>query len=116
RPAPVQNHELSVSGGDERSKYLIAGNFFNQDGILLNTGFRRYSGRFNYERNLGDKFRVTLSVFDSRNTENSLAGSGYNSIQISNAWATLLQAVPVVAIKNPDGTYNTVNPYLTTPT
>jgi TonB-linked SusC/RagA family outer membrane protein len=116
RNAPVQNHELSVSGGDDRSKYLFAGNTFNQDGILYNTGFRRYSGRFNYERNLGDKFRVTLSVFDSRSTESSLAGSAYNSIQMGNAWSTLLQTVPTVPIKNADGTFNTTNPYLSTPT
>ena len=116
RHARVQNHELSLSGGDERSKYLFSGNYFDQDGILYNTGFQRFSGRFNYERNLGEKFRVTLSVFDSHSTENSLTGSAYNSSQISSAWATLLQTVPLVVIKNSDGTYNTTNPYISTPT
>jgi len=116
RTAPVQNHELSVSGGDEKSKYLLAGNTFDQDGILYNTEFKRYSGRFNYERSLGEKFRVTLSAFDSRSTENELTGSAYNSVQIGNLWSTLLQSVPVVAMKNADGTYNTTNPYITTPT
>ncbi|GGB24708.1 SusC/RagA family TonB-linked outer membrane protein [Puia dinghuensis] len=114
--APIQNHELSVSGGDDRSKYLLSGNYFDQDGILYNTGFKRYSGRFNYERNVWEALKVNLNVFGSHSTENALAGAAYGSIQESNAWATLLETVPVVAIKNADGSYNTNNPYLTTPT
>lgn len=116
RTSPVQNHELSISGGDDRSRYLLSGNYFDQNGILYNTGFKRYSGRLNYERALGDAFRVTLSVFDSHSTESSLAGAAYNSIQISSAWATLLQTSPVVAVKNADGSFNTNNPYIATPT
>jgi TonB-linked SusC/RagA family outer membrane protein len=116
RHAPVQNHELSVSGGDEKSKYLVSGNYFDQDGILYNSGFQRFSGRVNYERNLSDAFKINLNLFDSHSTENSLIGSAYNSIAQSNAWSTLLQTVPVVAIKNANGSFNDVNPYLTTPT
>jgi len=56
RTAPVQNHELSVSGGDDKSRYLISGNYYNQQGIVLNTNFIRYSGRLNYERNVSENF------------------------------------------------------------
>ena len=48
RTATTQNHQLSISGGDERTRYLISGNFSDQDGILVNTGFKRYSGRVNF--------------------------------------------------------------------
>jgi TonB-linked SusC/RagA family outer membrane protein len=116
RKAPVQNHELSVAGGDEKSKYLIAGNYFNQDGILYNTGYQRYSGRINYERNLNDAFKVNLNVFDSHSQENELAGTGFNTIAIGNAWSTLLQTVPIVPIHNAAGGFNDNNAYLTTPT
>ena len=107
---------MSVSGGDEKSKYLVSGNYFDQDGILYNSGFQRYSGRVNYERNLSDAFKINLNLFDSHSTENSLIGSSYNTIAIGNAWSTLLQTVPVVAIKNANGSFNDNNPYLTTPT
>ncbi len=116
RHAPIQNHEVSVAGGDEKSRYLVSGNYFDQDGILYNTGFQRYSGRINYERNVSDAFKINLNFFDSHSTESSLIGSGYNSIAIGNAWSSLLQTVPVVPIKNPNGSFNDVNPYLTTPT
>lgn len=116
RHAGVQNHELSISGGDERSKYLVSGNYFDQDGLLYNSGYKRYSGRVNYERNLNDAFKINLNVFGSHSQENSLIGSGYGSVAIGNAWSTLLQTVPVVAIRNADGQFNDINPYLTTPT
>ena len=116
RHGGIQNHELSISGGDEKSKYLLSGNYFDQDGILYNSGYQRYSGRINYERNLSDVFKVNANVFASHSKENSLIGSGYGSVQIGNAWSTLLQAVPIVPIHNSNGSFNDNSPYLTTPT
>jgi TonB-dependent starch-binding outer membrane protein SusC len=116
RNAPVQNHELSVSGGDDKSRYLLSGNYYNQDGIVLNTNFIRYSGRLNYERNISDRFRVGTNIFVSQSTQNGLTGAPFKSITPASAWATLLQTVPIVPIKNANGAYNTNNPYITTPT
>ena len=116
RKAGIQNHELSVSGGDDKSKYLVSGNYFDQDGILYNTGFQRYSGRVNYERNLSDRFKINLNIFSSHSTQAELTGTTYASVAIGNQWSTLLQTVPLVPIYNPDGSFNTNDPYLTTPT
>ena len=46
----IQNHQLTVYGGDEKSRYSLSGNYFNQDGIVTATNFKRYSGRFNFEK------------------------------------------------------------------
>ena len=116
RTAPVQNHELSIAGGDEKSRYLLAGNYYNQSGVVLNTDFIRYSGRLNYERNVTDNFKFGTNLFISKSTQNGLAGAAFTSITPASAWATLLQTVPIVPIKNTDGSYNTGNSYLTTPT
>ncbi|HWK04270.1 MAG TPA: TonB-dependent receptor [Puia sp.] len=116
RKGNVQNHELSIAGGDDRSKYLISGNYFNQDGTILNTGFKRYSARVNYERNVSSRFKVSTNVFGSQSQENSLFGSAYNSINFSGAYPSLLLTSPVAKIKNADGSYNISSPYSTTPT
>ena len=116
RNAPQQNHELSIAGGDDKSRYLISGNYFDQKGIVLNSGFKRYSARINYERNVNDRLKVATNIFGSRSTEDKLSGSGFNSINFSGAYPTLILSSPVVPIKNADGTYNTVSPYSTTPT
>ncbi|MDR3340211.1 MAG: TonB-dependent receptor plug domain-containing protein, partial [Candidatus Symbiothrix sp.] len=40
-----QNHEISVNGGDEKTRYLISGNYADQEGIVINSGFKRYNIR-----------------------------------------------------------------------
>ncbi len=116
RSAPVQNHELSVSGGDDKSRYLLSGNYYNQQGIVQNTDFIRYSGRLNYERNVTDQFKIGTNIFVSKSGQNQLTGAPLKNITPASAWATLLQTVPIVPIKNADGSYNINNPYITTPT
>jgi TonB-dependent starch-binding outer membrane protein SusC len=117
RKGPIQNHELSISGGDERSRYLISANYFNQDGIILNTGFKRYSGRANFERSVTDRFKISTNIFGSQSIEDKLYGNSYNSINFQNtAFANLLQVSPVAKIYNADGTYNTTSPYSSNPT
>lgn len=116
KDANIQNHELSFSGGDDKSRYLISGNYFNQGGTVVNTGFKRYSGRVNYERNISDRLKISTNVFGSQTIEDKLFGSTYNSINFSGAYPTLLLTSPVALIKNADGSYNKTSPYSTTPT
>ncbi len=62
RSAPQQNHSLTFSGGDEKTRYLLSANFLSQDGIVRGTDFERYSGRINLDRNINDRFRVGTSL------------------------------------------------------
>ena len=45
-----QSHNLTISGGDEKSRFLLGGNFIDQNGIVLNTGFNRSALRLNADR------------------------------------------------------------------
>ena len=99
RSAPVQNHELSVSGGDDKSRYLLSGNYYNQQGIVQNTDFIRYSGRLNYERNVTDQFKIGTNIFVSKSGQNQLTGAPLKNITPASAWATLLQTVPSFPLK-----------------
>lgn len=47
KPAPIQSHTLTASGGSDRSAYLFSVNYFNQQGTLINTYLKRYSARIN---------------------------------------------------------------------
>jgi len=80
RTAPVQNHTITVSGGSQdKSRYLASFNYFNQDGIVIENFYRRYSARFNTEFNVKNNIRIgsNMQVFFSEanaaenNTENS---------------------------------------------
>ncbi|MCF6407741.1 TonB-dependent receptor [Chitinophaga filiformis] len=117
RKKALQNHELSFSGGDEKSRYLISANYFDQGGIIINTGFKRYSGRVNYERTVTDRLKIATNIFGSQSIEDKLYGNAYNSLNFqSTAFANLLQVSPVAKIWNEDGSYNTSSPYSANPT
>jgi len=113
--APVQSHNLSFSGGDEKSRYAVSAGYFDQDGIVLGSDFKRISLRANYERNYSQKFKFGVNA----NYTNSIAnGVGTNGGAAAgrnpNPLVSVLLTAPVVPIKNADGSYNvTNNPYAT---
>ncbi|MEJ1237202.1 TonB-dependent receptor [Chryseolinea sp. T2] len=57
-PAPIQNHQVGVSGGTEGGRYAMSLNYFNQEGIMIYTNYKRYSLRANTEFNIGKRVRV----------------------------------------------------------
>lgn len=61
-----QNHNLSISGGNEKTRFLISGNYVNQEGILLNSGYKRYQLRGNLENEINKKVKVGLRFFGIR--------------------------------------------------
>ena len=75
RKAPVQNHQLTITGGDAKTRYAIAGNYFNQEGILLNTGFKRISTRINLDQEVAKNLKVGASLTGSRVTSNVAEGN-----------------------------------------
>ncbi|MEM7106826.1 MAG: TonB-dependent receptor [Bacteroidota bacterium] len=56
--AAVQNYYLSARGGSERGRYMMSASYMDKEGVLLNTGFERFTGRMNTEFNITDKLRV----------------------------------------------------------
>ncbi len=64
--APMQNHQLSVSGGNEKMRYLISGNYFDQDGILLNSNYNRSSIRVNFDTKIGNKANVGANIYTQK--------------------------------------------------
>ncbi|MCV2483398.1 TonB-dependent receptor [Flavobacterium sp. SH_e] len=110
--APIQNHNLSFSGGDERSRYAVSAGYFDQDGIVLGSDFKRISLRANYERNYSQKFKFGVNANYTYSLANGVGTSG--SGRTPNPLVAAVLTAPVVPIKNEDGSYNvTNNPYAT---
>lgn len=59
---PTQQVDLSVSGGGEKTDYYISGSFFNQDGLMYRSGFKRYTGRLALNTEVNDWIKLNLSL------------------------------------------------------
>ncbi|MBU6157529.1 MAG: TonB-dependent receptor [Bacteroidetes bacterium] len=110
REAIVQSHQLSLSGGDEKSRYALSGNYFAQDGVVIGSDLKRFSGRVNYERNISSALKFGVNLTGSNATLN---GTGVGAFSSPNNFVAVLQQSPVVPIYNSDGSFNiTRNPFV----
>jgi TonB-linked SusC/RagA family outer membrane protein len=57
----TDNH-LSMSGGNEKSNYFASFGYSNNDGIMKNTNYRKYTGRLRYNQNLTDWATMSMGV------------------------------------------------------
>lgn len=48
--AAIQSHQLAIVGGSEKTQVALSANYFNQDGIIIKSNFKRYSLRLNLDR------------------------------------------------------------------
>ena len=115
----TENHQLSFSGGTDKVNYYASGTYFNQEGVVLNSGFNRFSFLSNIDAQVTEKLKVGLNTFGSRgskagvSTQASSGGRGGGDV-ISIAY----RFAPDLGILNAEGinTSNTVgddvdNPY-----
>ncbi len=96
--APSQKHQISMSGGNEKTTYYLGGEYLKQDGVAVGSGFDRYSVRLNLDNKAKDwlTFGANLSF---NQTDEKLTTSQENTI--SNA----LRLTPQIPVKNMDGTW-----------
>ena len=115
RNAPVQNHQLTFSGGDDRSRYAVSTGYFDQEGIIVGSEFKRISLRANYERNYSQAFKFGVNANYTNSISNGIGSNGGSAAgRQPNPIVVALLTAPVVPIKNADGSYNvTSNPYAT---
>lgn len=105
RTALQQNYDISVGGGSENMHYYISGNYMSQDGIILNSGIKRYSVRANMDTNITDKLRFGLRV-NAAQTDNKMVQSEGNFYK-DGIVITALMYHPNLPAYNEDGSIAT---------
>ena len=80
RLAPIWTHNLAVRGGSKGTRYSISGSVFNQEGTIINSGFRRYQGRVTLDQDVKTHLRVGLTAnFSNISTYGTQVGGSSNS-------------------------------------
>jgi TonB-linked SusC/RagA family outer membrane protein len=94
----------SVSGSEGKINYFISGVYRDQEGIVINTGFKQISLRSNIDAQINDKLKIGLNVFANRDqaqNDFSFSGNGQGSL-VSKA----LTWDPTTPVFADDGSYN----------
>lgn len=108
RTAPIRNYQVSASGGNENIRYSISGGYFDQQGIVISSGLKRYSFRANLDGNLSKKIKVGISVLPSFTSQDDVEAIGHSSNAVIQA---ALAISPYIPIYDDQGNYtNTFNP------
>lgn len=80
RTAPIQSYQLAFSGGTEKLRYVISGNYFDQDGIIIASKFRRYTARVNLDAKVSSRIKVGTNINVTRSYNNGVNETGFNSL------------------------------------
>lgn len=104
RTAPMQQHFLSVNGGNKGTTYNFGLGYLNQDGIMIGTDYHKYDAQLNFKTNLGGRFTFGSNITLSQSKQGETAM--YNNIDGDsgeNQMICALAAHPTFSPYIPDG-------------
>jgi TonB-dependent starch-binding outer membrane protein SusC len=97
----IQSYQLSFSGGNENTRYMVSGNYLGNEGIVKPATFNRYSIRMNLDNDVKDWLKIGTSLnflsSKTKDTPDNLS-SGRGGVIMS-----ALNTPPFLEVYNPDG-------------
>jgi len=110
--APIQSYNVTVSGGNEKTRSLLSVGYFDQGGIVSQSYYKRYTARFNTDYNISRKISVGLTfnaAFEEKRGTQTDGGNASNNQGGLITSAISHPTIPLVAPQeglfgiNPDG-------------
>jgi TonB-linked SusC/RagA family outer membrane protein len=98
RPSTSTNHQINIRGGNERARFGTFLNYALEDGLLLNSWFKRYSGKLNGDVKVTDWLDVSTNLYVNKNRERSNDISFFSG-GIARA---AVEAYSILPVKYPD--------------
>src|SRR5690606_1821259 len=100
-PAPIQNYQLGVTGGSEKGRYAFSTNYFNQQGILLHNGYKRYTLRANTEFTIKNRLRIGENLQVAYGKRQGNYSNNHETSQVSNTF----RAQPIIPVYDIGGNF-----------
>lgn len=98
RDAPIQSYQLSASGGDQHSRFFVSGNYFDQQGIVVGSDYKRYALRVNLETKFSDRITFGLNLAPAYAKQNRVK-EGWGDSPIT----MMINSFPTFSPYAPDG-------------
>ncbi|TLV02960.1 SusC/RagA family TonB-linked outer membrane protein [Dyadobacter luticola] len=106
RRAPLQSYNLTVTTNTEKSSTSVVAGVFNQQGVVINNAYKRYSLRINNEYRVSDKVRLGFNIAPSYIFDNTPKSDGDRGTGIL---FNALHTWPVMPIRDANGDLTTYN-------
>lgn len=100
KPAPMQQHNLTVSGGTDKSNYLFALGYLDEKGTLIETYNKRYSARINTDFKIGKNIRIGENAYLYATKNN-----GFNNLLESNDINQCFRMMPIIPVYDIQGNF-----------
>ena len=101
RSAPVHNHNLNISGGNNKTSFIIGTSFFDQSGIIKNNDYRKIVLRTQIDHTISNKLSVAFNTILNRTDQTPTSDS---EVLLAG-----LSATPTVGPYDEDGNYTILN-------
>ncbi|TLX75576.1 TonB-dependent receptor [Labilibacter sediminis] len=110
RVAPMNNTYLSVSGSKDNVRYMVSTDILNQDGIMINTGLKRYNFRSNLDVDISKRIKIGMNLAGNKRevTETINSASATDDDQDLN-YIIRRFASPTVPVKYSNGDWGAVD-------
>ncbi len=102
RPAPITTADLSFRGGEAKLRFAVTLGYFGQEGIVINSGFKRLASRINLDYEVNKKLRIGNSLSFTRTDNQRITSDNNEQSVLTNS----IRMLPFVPVYNPDGSYN----------
>ncbi|MDJ1473640.1 SusC/RagA family TonB-linked outer membrane protein [Xanthocytophaga flava] len=96
----IQSHQLSFSGGQNKTNYYVSGSYFNQIGTLIETKFNRYTLRANIDHEIKSWLKIGFSANLNRSNQKIGLSDGFDAVT-----STVLYNSPASPVRDVYGSY-----------
>lgn len=93
--APMQDHQVSFSGGGDKGTYLLSMGYLNQEGTTIGTSFKRYTIRTNADRQVKDWLKVGTNISYTISKQQAIGGARDNFNSIITSGYSFYPTIPV---------------------
>ena len=101
----TQNHNLSIAGGNTSTRYRATLNYFEQQGVIIANGLKRYQGRVNANNSsFGGKLQSGLNLTVSRVNNDYLPFDNTAGFD-GGVFTNMVSFDPTQPVRNPNGSY-----------
>ena len=104
--AIVHDHQLSFSGGTEKTAYYVSLNYMDQEGLIRNTSFDRYSARVNLQSDINSRLKIGVNATGSYMKDHFVA-NGFGTNEGAGAMYAAFNFDPTYGVMDDEGKYIT---------